>query len=53
MMIAIPVSLTLSRLVLGPLALWLALQGADRAWFGWILWGGLLSDYSTACWPAG
>jgi CDP-diacylglycerol--glycerol-3-phosphate 3-phosphatidyltransferase len=42
---AIPLSLTLARLVLGPLALWLAWHGAPRAAFGYILVGGLISDY--------
>jgi phosphatidylglycerophosphate synthase len=44
-MIAFPLALTLARLVLGPLALWLAFHGAPREAFGVILVGGLLSDY--------
>lgn len=44
-MIAFPLLLTLARLVLGPVALWFAFQGAPRAAFGFILVGGLLSDY--------
>lgn len=44
-MIAIPASLTLLRLFLGPLALWLAFLDAPRTVYAWILVGGLLSDY--------
>jgi len=44
-MIAIPASLTLLRLFLGPLALWLAFADAPRSVYAVILVAGLLSDY--------
>ncbi len=44
-MIAIPASLTLLRLFLGPLALWLAFTDAPRSVYALILVVGLLSDY--------
>jgi len=44
-MIAIPASLTLLRLFLGPLALWLAFTDAPRSVYAVILVAGLLSDY--------
>ena len=44
-MIAFPVALTLARLILGPLALWLAWHDAPRQVYAYVLVGGLLSDY--------
>jgi phosphatidylglycerophosphate synthase len=44
-LLAIPLSLTLLRLVLGPVAIWLALAGAARGIFALVLIAGLLSDY--------
>jgi CDP-diacylglycerol--glycerol-3-phosphate 3-phosphatidyltransferase len=43
-MIAIPLTLTLARLALGPVAVGLADRDAPRPWFIFILIGGLLSD---------
>ncbi|MDR2507802.1 MAG: CDP-alcohol phosphatidyltransferase family protein [Candidatus Accumulibacter sp.] len=44
-MIVIPLPLTLIRLILGPLALLIALYNAPRSIFAAILIAGLLSDY--------
>lgn len=44
-MIAIPASLTVLRLFLGPLALWLAIKDAPHSVYAVILVAGLLSDY--------
>ena len=44
-LIAFPLALTLSRLVLGPVVIWAALHGAARGWFALILIAALLSDY--------
>lgn len=43
-MIAIPLALTLARLALGPVALWMAVRDAPRDWFILVLLGGLLTD---------
>lgn len=43
-MLSIPLSLTLARLLLGPIAIWMAGHGVDRAWFIAVLTCGLLSD---------
>ncbi len=43
-MLAIPLSLTIARLLLGPLAVWMATHGVNRAWFIALLIAGLLSD---------
>ena len=44
-MIAVPLILTVARMVLGPLALWMAQQGVAREYFAGVLVGGILSDY--------
>ncbi len=44
-MIAIPLTLTLARVALGPLALWAAHRGLPREVFAGVLLGGLLTDY--------
>ena len=43
--IAIPLVLTLARLALGPVALWMTQQGVAREYFACVLVGGMLSDY--------
>ena len=43
-MIAIPLALTLARLVLGPVAVWMAVRDAPRHWFILVLAAGLLTD---------
>jgi len=43
-MIAIPLALTLARLMLGPMAVWMAVRDAPRHWFILVLAAGLLTD---------
>lgn len=44
LMLAIPLALTLARLALGPVAVWMAVRDAPRHWFIFVLIGGLLTD---------